>query len=666
MSWLFGAVFLVVLALAEAATHGLMGGAMVVKEEVSLALKEGRPVVVLESTIVAHGMPFPQNLETAIAVENVVREYGAIPATIAVLDGVVHIGLSVSELESLARKGSSVNKASRRDLAVAVGGNLDAATTVSATSLLASRAGIDVFVTGGIGGVHRGFESTMDVSADLTELGRTKICVVSAGVKSILDIPRTLEYLETQGVTVIGYRTDTFPAFFTPKSNSVVPLRLDTPEQCANVILANELLDLQSGILVAVPIPEEEAPEGDMVESVIEAVLNEAKEQGITGRDITPFVLKRNNAKIGAQIAVALSQRRALKTNVEPRHPIVLFGGSIIDISSRTLSSFNTKTKSNSGDVSLHNGGVGRNIAEALTRLGEDPLLVSAVGQDEFGDLILSQLKALKMSTRGILVGSQDHPVHTAVFNNMIEGATGDSIAIAETSIFDVISSDYISLFTDDITSSQIVILDGNVPVEAIGRVCDIAHSAQVPVWFEPATAEKSKKALHPRINSNCITYISPNREELISLASASGIPVGEAPEEPASQILFYKELGEKLFLPFPSLRGVLVKLGKLGALTITPTTSLCNSANGKCLSTTFSTEHFAAHEVGTLVDATGAGDCMAAAIIAHMLPHLRHNTNTPYNLLPAAMQAGLRAAKLSVESEYPVSHLLNSEVLRD
>ncbi|RAL47879.1 hypothetical protein DM860_011464 [Cuscuta australis] len=299
-----------------------------ISPKVSEALAHGRPVVALESTIITHGMPYPQNLETAKQVESIVRFNGAEPATIAILDGVPCVGLSKEELERLAFLGSKVRKTARRDIAHVVATRGNGATTVSATMFFASRVGIPIFVTGGVGGVHRHGENTMDVSSDLTELGRTPVAVISAGVKSILDIPRTLEYLETQGVCVAAYQTDEFPAFFTQASGCKAPCRVDTVEDCARLIDASSKLGLESGILIAVPIPKEHSSSGSLFESEIQRALLEAQDKNIIGNAETPFLLARvneltggaslasnvalvkNNACIGAQVAVVLAQLR--------------------------------------------------------------------------------------------------------------------------------------------------------------------------------------------------------------------------------------------------------------------------------------------------------------------------------------------------------------------
>nr|GMD23370.1 Pseudouridine-5'-phosphate glycosidase [Ipomoea batatas] len=270
-----------------------------ISPKVSEALAHGRPAVALESTIISHGMPYPQNLETAKQVEEIVSSNGAEPATIAILDGIPCIGLSMEELERLAILGSKARKTARRDIAHVVATKGNGATTVSATMFFASMAGIPIFVTGGVGGVHRQGENTMDVSSDLTELGRTPVAVISAGVKSILDIPRTLEYLETQGVCVAAYRTNEFPAFFTEASGCKVHKRPDIRHNCTFFLYASTKLGLQTGILIAVPIPKEHSASGSLIESAIQRALLEAEEKSITGNAQTPFLLARVNELTG-------------------------------------------------------------------------------------------------------------------------------------------------------------------------------------------------------------------------------------------------------------------------------------------------------------------------------------------------------------------------------
>ena len=294
-----------------------------IKPEVAAAIAEGRPVVALESTIISHGMPYPQNVETALNVERIVRENGAVPATIAIIGGRLKAGLTPEEIEYFGKKGQAIAKASRRDLAVLCARGEDGATTVTTTMMIAHMAGIKVFATGGIGGVHRGAQTTMDISADLEELAHTPVMVVCAGAKSILDLGLTLEYLETHGVPVIGYGTKELPAFYTRQSGFGVDYRMDTPEELASAFKVQNDLGLNGGMLVTNPIPEEYAMPLDVINAAIDQAVAESVEKGIHGKATTPFLLSRvaeitggdslasnirlvyNNAKLAAQTAAA-------------------------------------------------------------------------------------------------------------------------------------------------------------------------------------------------------------------------------------------------------------------------------------------------------------------------------------------------------------------------
>ncbi|PKF79187.1 pseudouridine-5-phosphate glycosidase [Vibrio sp. vnigr-6D03] len=296
-----------------------------VAPEVAQALKAGQPVVALESTIISHGMPSPQNVETALKVEQTVRDNGAVPATIAILKGRLKVGMSQDEIEYLGKAGQNVIKTSRRDIPFIVAKEEDGATTVASTMILAAMAGIKVFATGGIGGVHRGAEASYDVSADLQELANTNVAVVCAGAKSILDIGLTLEYLETHGVPVIGYQTETLPAFYTRESEFQVDYRLDSPTQIATALKAKWDLGLDGGAVIANPIPEQYAMNKAEIDEVIASAIEEMDAKGIKGKDSTPFLLAKvaektagnslasniqlvfNNAKLAAEVAVKLA-----------------------------------------------------------------------------------------------------------------------------------------------------------------------------------------------------------------------------------------------------------------------------------------------------------------------------------------------------------------------
>ena len=294
-----------------------------INPEVAAALAEGKPVVALESTIISHGMPYPQNVETALNVERIVRENGAVPATIAIIGGRLKAGLTPEEIEYFGKKGQAIAKASRRDLAVLCARGEDGATTVTTTMIIAHMAGIKIFATGGIGGVHRGAETTMDISADLEELGQTPVMVVCAGAKSILDLGLTLEYLETKGVPVIGYGTKELPAFYTRSSGFQVDYRIDTPEELAKAFKTQNDLGFPGGMLVTNPIPEEYAMPLHTINRAIDQAIAECNAKGIHGKETTPFLLARvaeltggnslvsniqlvyNNAKVAAKTAAA-------------------------------------------------------------------------------------------------------------------------------------------------------------------------------------------------------------------------------------------------------------------------------------------------------------------------------------------------------------------------
>lgn len=293
---------------------------------VAAALAAGEPVVALESTIISHGMPYPDNVETALAVEQAVLEGGALPATIAIIEGRLTVGLSADEIRHIGRRGPDVIKCSRRDLPFVVARKEDGATTVAATMIIAAMAGIRVFATGGIGGVHRGVEETLDVSADLDELARTNVAVVCAGIKSVLDIGRTLEYLETKGVPVVGYRSDTLPAFYAQSSGFGVDYRIESAAEAAAAMRTKWKLGLDGGLVIAAPVPEASALASEEIDGVIDEALTEMQRRGITGKDTTPFLLASiaertggrsleaniqlvlNNARIAAEIATAFAQ----------------------------------------------------------------------------------------------------------------------------------------------------------------------------------------------------------------------------------------------------------------------------------------------------------------------------------------------------------------------
>jgi pseudouridine-5'-phosphate glycosidase len=299
---------------------------MIINKEVRIALENGLPVVALESTIISHGMPYPKNVETALRVEKVIRENGAIPATIGIIDGVAVVGMTAEQIEEFGKR-QGIAKVSRRDLPIIYAKRMWGATTVAATMILAKQAGIEIFVTGGIGGVHRGAETTMDISADLQELAKTNVTVICAGPKAILDLPLTLEYLETMGVPVLGFQTEELPDFYTRHSGLKVDYKIDSYDEAAEIIKEKRQNKLDGGILITNPIPEEFAMDQLVIDNAIKSALAKMDDLKIKGKDSTPFLLKTiveltggdslesnielvlNNAKVGAQIARSLCKK---------------------------------------------------------------------------------------------------------------------------------------------------------------------------------------------------------------------------------------------------------------------------------------------------------------------------------------------------------------------
>ena len=297
-----------------------------INPEVEKALKEHKPVIALESTIISHGMPYPQNVETAMKVESIIREHGGVPATVGLVDGEGVVGLTPEEIEEMGKRGMSIPKVSRRDLPMIIAEKSWGATTVATTMILASMAGVEFFVTGGIGGVHRGAESTFDISADLEELGRTNVTVICAGAKAILDLPKTLEVLETKGVPVLGYQTSELPAFYTRTSGLKVDYAIKDAKDAANIVKAKRNLGLNGGILITNPIPEQYSMDPEVINKVIDEAIKEMDEKGIKGKQCTPFLLAKiaeitegkslaaniqlvfNNAAVGTEIAKEYSK----------------------------------------------------------------------------------------------------------------------------------------------------------------------------------------------------------------------------------------------------------------------------------------------------------------------------------------------------------------------
>lgn len=583
-----------------------------VHEEVAEALASNQPVVALESTIVSHGMPWPENFATAKEVEGVVRKHGAVPATIAIVEGCVHIGLSEEKLKVLAQMGEKAHKISRRDIAAVIALRGTGGTTVSATSLLACKAGISVFATGGIGGVHRDGQNSMDVSADLTELGRTPICVVCAGVKSLLDIGRTLEVLETHGVTVVAYKSTKFPAFFVPDSGYPAPRTVYSAKECASLIKANIDLNLQSGMLVAVPIPADQAANNREIEDAIQEAIRQAHAQNIRGKDITPFLLRtvneltrgssltsnialiKNNASVAAEIAVALTKQNGCIPPVNSAcssSPVVVVGGCALDIVSCPKPGLHLwEDSSTPGFVCQGIGGVSWNICSSLVELGVQPLLVTAVGGDSTGSYIRHEARRMGLSQASMLTLGPK----SAVYNAILDSSGSLMYAIADMDILESITiGDLIPTFSK-IISAKIVVLDGNFTTEVISEVVELCFLHNVPVWYEPTSVEKCTRIV-PMLKK--VSYISPNFGEYCQLVEAlSGKKISSVDEAKCSVDVLLNA----------GVRNVILTLGKHGVFVAT--SDHCRlSIPAPALNVTIN-------------NVTGAGDALVAGCISGIL----------------------------------------------
>ncbi|XP_072001353.1 uncharacterized protein [Engystomops pustulosus] len=640
------------------------------------ALAEGQPVVALESTIITHGMPYPQNISMATQVEEIVRANGSVPATVGIIKGKVHIGLSEDEITFLATSKDCV-KVSRRDLPYVLSQGLSGGSTVSGTMVAAHHAGIPIFVTGGIGGVHRDGENTMDVSADLTELGRTPVAVISAGVKSILDIGRTLEYLETQGVCVstFGDSRD-FPAFFTPRSGFKAPCHVRNEEEAAQLIASSLELRLGSGVLISVPIPSEYAASGQMIEEAIHQALEEARLQGIVGKEVTPFLLSRvnnitagksldsnialikNNARVGSRIAVALSKIRTPKggggkyrerkgCKMSDSGPVVIGGINVDFIAKASQDTMEFGGQTNPGQVHQSFGGVGRNLADCMSRLGVGPLFISAVGQDDLSDSVFRYCAHMNMKGVAHLKGH-----NTATYCAVISGSGDLSLGLGDMEIHQQITTKHVSQFADRLRKSPLLCIDGNVPVSTIQYVCEVARQDRVPVCYEPTDIDKASKPFTSN-SWKALTYISPNLKELLSINKTLGYV--EDMDIPC-RLEDIVDTAISLSLPLlESIQCVIVTLGAQGVLLCghrrAGTVSL--RVNDKVSRDDLCAVHYPAAPIPPeeIINVSGAGDSLMAGLLTGILAE--YDTDT-------CVRMGLLAARLSLRSRGPISQLIS------
>ncbi|XP_071753678.2 uncharacterized protein LOC139910311 [Centroberyx gerrardi] len=623
-------------------------------------------------------MPYPHNLSTAKEVEAIVRAEGATPATVGVIQGKVHVGLSTEELDHLARSKTSL-KVSRRDLPYAISKGLSGGTTVSGTMIAAHRAGIPVFVTGGVGGVHRDGENSLDVSADLTELGRTPIAVVSAGVKSILDIGRTLEFLETQGVCVATYGTSkNFPAFFSPQSGFTSPYHVCNPEEAAELIAGTLSLGLQSGVLLAVPVPEQHAAAGQQIEEAIQTAVAEASAKGIKGRDVTPFILQKvneltegkslqanialihNNAKVGSQIACALSKqmngrklRRTThhlgKHSSDSQSNIVVIGGINVDFIAKGKTDKLLFGQTSPGSVCQSFGGVGRNIADSLSRLGHRLLFISAIGTDSHSDAVLHYCK--HMNTRGV---ARLEEQRTATYCAVITESGELSLGLGDMDIHQQITEHYVSQFEQQLSSASLVCLDGNIPVSTIDYVCSIAKKHAINVWYEPTDSDKACKPFLSEAWKS-LSYSSPNLAELRTMNKTLGIPTPEVLPGSVDEVLrcvlaLSRPLLEHLHCLVVTLgaEGVLV-CGEhdAGSVNLQPRKQ---KRRGQLCALHYPALAVTSEET---VNVSGAGDSLAGGMMAGIVQG--RDTDS-------CVRMGLLAARLSLASPHPIAPVLTSD----
>ncbi|XP_077516863.1 uncharacterized protein LOC144127807 [Amblyomma americanum] len=649
------------------------GGPFVVSEEVSAALHNGQPIVALETSILTHGMPYPENISTQSELEAIVRSKGAVPATIGVHAGTLHVGIAEDRLESMAKMGTKTAKISRRDLPAALCKGLSGGTTVSATMVACNRAGIQVFATGGIGGVHRGGESSLDISPDVKELGRTPVTVVSSGIKSILDITRTLEVLETEGVCVAAFgESHEFPAFFAARSGHQAPWRVADASEAASLISSRNALHLDSGILIAVPIPKEYEADGQAMEDAVQQALRESEAADLTGNTVTPFILHKltectagaslranialikNNAAVAADIAGALAKiegdqkRRSLFRPAIPRQPAppVVVGGSVVDtVVSCTEDRVQLNGSTHAGHICTTWGGVGRNVADCLARLLADRVrFVSAVGADDRHAEALLQHNPL-LDTGGVV---RVEGARTASYCTLLDRRGDCLFGVGDMQVHRHISPQLVRENEEHIARAPVVIFDGNLPEETIACLLRICGQRRVPTFFEPTDV---RKAVKPFVTDawHHLSAVSPNLAELRAMLSALQTALGTAEPTGMAAVGPVQEgalLGSRLAQHIPL---VLVTLGAHGALLIQRSQQ---EAVGQEAATVM---HYPATKVEQVQSVSGAGDCLAGGFLGGLVLGL------PWD---RCMGAGMMAARRSLMSSDTVPETVGPDCL--
>ncbi|PWA03323.1 hypothetical protein BB558_000504 [Smittium angustum] len=670
-----------------------------INPKVKEALKNGEPVVALESTIISHGMPYPANLQTALTVESIVRENGSVPATIALMDGKINIGLNEEQLIRLAIGGKQVSKASTRDMAVILSQGIMGATTVSSTMVSAHLAGIKVFVTGGIGGVHRESEKLMDISSDLTELGRTPVSVICAGAKSILDLPKTLEYLETLGTCVVTFGPEReFPAFFSSKSGLKSPWNVSTTEEAAKIINTQNKLGLKNGIVFAVPIPKEFERNGAMIEQSIKEAVEEAMKNKITGKEMTPFLLAKlveitkgeslkanialvkNNAKIGSRISnnlskMAFGNKRQFSTkssSFEPNHgqSIVVVGGSTIDVVSRifdeNLGSFGAKKSAKDsemketsyiGRVNTAVGGVGQNLARASHLSGAKTFFVTALGNDIQAEAILRDLERIGMDVNHF---QKLESFNTAICNSVHKSDGDLMVCVADTSIIENISLEKIRVALDE-TKPGMVAFDANILPGVMKNIISYCNEHKIPTVYQPTSLQKSIRFLEAISPSQTVDIITPNTIEL-DYITKSAFERGIIPSSSLLKADFRnsckdvpKQVIDNCLALSNLFRYQVVTIGGLGVL-------LCAKEKD---SVAF--YHVAGLVPSKILNTNGAGDSFVGSFMSLIVRDEEFIPSVPFKFPLEKMSSIAKKAQLasilSLESQSPVSEKLNPDI---
>ncbi|XP_054014330.1 uncharacterized protein LOC128895617 [Hylaeus anthracinus] len=645
--------------------------AFVYGHDIVAAKKNGLPIVALESTIITHGMPYPDNLKTAIKVENAVRTKGAVPATIAIVNGQIHIGLNQDQLETLAVTDSTKTiKCSRRDISSIVSQKLNGGTTVSATMLLANLSGIPIMATGGIGGVHRGAELTFDISADLIELGRTPVAVVCSGVKSILDIEKTLEYLETQGVPVIKIGdTNHFPAFYCTETFQKINVqhKVSNSKEAADILKTQRKLGLRTGLLFAVPIPKAYALDPKEMELAICKALESAKCKDITGKSITPFLLEElneitygrslqanmalieNNANMAAEIAINLIEKRqsfpnstASKCFLKSEQRPVVIGGAVMDTTLQVKEpEIKDDGRTHAGISRDSCGGVGQNIANALISLGLNTTrLISVVGNDQPGKAIIKSLGDGGQTVEQLSNKS------TARCTVIIDYKGECRFGIGEMDILAGISPNLVKKYQSHVEKASFIVLDGNLPLDTIRYVLDLAAYSKIPVWYEPTDVRKATKVFEVKAQwRDVLHFTSPNRNELKVIGKYLGIQVPES--KSIMDLEEVKIIAEQVaeFVPV-----VISTLGSQGVLVVRKASGSnpFYDKNGNLVENTMITSRlypplcYTSENPNETFNVSGCGDCLTAGIIYGIHKNL-YETD--------CLSLGLKAAALSLTS---------------